>query len=36
MAGCTPGTVKVHVRNIYDKAETQGRKAIMARVLMKR
>ena len=33
LAGCSPGTVKVHVRNIYNKAETRGRSAIFARML---
>lgn len=33
LAGCAPGTVKVHLRNIYNKAETRGRAAILARML---
>jgi DNA-binding CsgD family transcriptional regulator len=33
LAGCEPSTVKVHLRNIYNKSETRGRSAIIARAL---
>ena len=35
LAGCAIGTVKVHLRSIYRKAETKGRSAIIARALKK-